>query len=808
MENLYSEFLWWVGVVEDRMDPLMLGRCRVRIVGYHTSDTTKLPTADLPWAYPLQPITSAAISGIGSTPLGPLEGTWVMGFFRDGSECQEPVMMGTMGGFPQKSYVEKIQNTSNYGFQDPNKNFPLKESLDEPDTNRLARNQKIDETIVGKKRNNKLSGIETAMGGETWDEPDPPFGPRYPHNHVTFTESGHAIELDDTPGAERIHVYHNKGTYLEVDGNGTMTRRIVGNDYHIVECNGYISIQGKANVTVEGDCNVYVKGNCNMEVDGKLKTHVHGDYELNVAGKIDLVAGKDIILNSGTNMKLEAATKTSLTSPIVEGNLFQGAFKGSISITPPQPVPYSAASPVGEREPQNPEITTPGLKLTPEERALALEEAEAARALGTPDSLEFAAARQQEADTGVRSSSTAPAAPNVTATCEVAQKVIDEAKKYVGMIETGARQRALNKGGAINPVRELSGDEKGVIDEMLRLTGLDNAVRIRETGGEGYHWCAAFVNWCWKKAGVNTAGLSGAAGCDNWKEWGKKKGLYSDTPALGAAVLYFSNTNYNDAHHIGIVVGLNPLTTIEGNTNLVPSPFSRNGAGCFVRTPPASSANLRKYIHLPGTCRDVAPSGTESPPAATVIPDSTCISPELKTYLTKLQTAPVIGGKRIPASVLDQLPGVICQFKIDTPTKIAHFLSQCAHESGNFRYPRELGGPEYLKKYEGRKDLGNTQPGDGIKYAGRGYIQLTGRANYTAFDKFVPEDIVENPDLVATKYPLLSAAWFWTKAKPRINQIADSNTNETVREITRLVNGRYNGLEDRQNKFNSLIALV
>lgn len=100
MNNVYSNggFHWFMGVVEDRQDPEALGRCRVRVVGYHTPDKEILPTEDLPWTIPLMPITSASISGTGQSPIGPVEGTWVMGFFLDGDECQLPVMMGTFPG--------------------------------------------------------------------------------------------------------------------------------------------------------------------------------------------------------------------------------------------------------------------------------------------------------------------------------------------------------------------------------------------------------------------------------------------------------------------------------------------------------------------------------------------------------------------------------------------------------------------------------------------------------------------------------------------------------------------------------------
>ena len=91
--NIFNKdgFIWWIGVVEDRMDPEKSGRVRVRIYGYHTDEKELLPTKDLPWAVPITPITSAAISGIGSAPLGPVEGTWVIGFFLDGADMQQQI---------------------------------------------------------------------------------------------------------------------------------------------------------------------------------------------------------------------------------------------------------------------------------------------------------------------------------------------------------------------------------------------------------------------------------------------------------------------------------------------------------------------------------------------------------------------------------------------------------------------------------------------------------------------------------------------------------------------------------------------
>ena len=92
-------FLWWVGVVEDRIDPMSLGRVRVRVFGYHTSDKTKLATEDLPWAFCIQPCTSASAGGIGNSPTGPIEGSWVVGFWRDPDFLQEPMVFGTIPGY-------------------------------------------------------------------------------------------------------------------------------------------------------------------------------------------------------------------------------------------------------------------------------------------------------------------------------------------------------------------------------------------------------------------------------------------------------------------------------------------------------------------------------------------------------------------------------------------------------------------------------------------------------------------------------------------------------------------------------------
>jgi putative chitinase len=189
----------------------------------------------------------------------------------------------------------------------------------------------------------------------------------------------------------------------------------------------------------------------------------------------------------------------------------------------------------------------------------------------------------------------------------------------------------------------------------------------------------------------------------------------------------------------------------------------------------------------------------------------------------------------VPDSVIAQIPDVMTKFKIDTALKLAHFLSQCGHESGGFKivnenlnygakglmtifkkyFPEGTKAALYERKpekianlvYGGRMGNGPEASGDGYKFRGRGYIQLTGKDNYTAFDKFVTESIVESPDLVATKYPLMSAAWFFDKNG--LWTVCDKGaTTEVVTAVTKRVNGGVIGLVDRIKHFNEYYALL
>lgn len=604
--NIFGQdgFFWWVGVVEDRQDPEKIGRCRVRILGYHLDNKEVLPTTGLPWALPMQPITSAAMSGKGAAPVGPLEGTWVIGFFADGKDKQQPVMLGTIAGVPGKTNactnqeaatagsdpnvlrdgsgnpihdsagrpvqtgiqeaeqnppaqqapegnIEKFiaackqrgltdakylaaavanvlkecggvsksenltayANTSNdrirtifpsrvkgktdaeisaiktdpvkfgdliYGYQtdigrsmgntdpgdgykyrgrgflqltgkrnyaaaskaiygdnrlvtnpdlvnqtdvaaqtsayflqstknssgtgiaypgadqnqanilvtsqvaggdirnkgaigreilakvtayskewvpgtkggdiiagnktpapppstqqantnqpdpastpptermndpalgnpkpfsDPNSAYPKCEYTDRPDTNKLATGDTTG-TVVQAKIDKRSTAIPRANGKAIWDEPMPAFCSQYPFNHVVESESGHIIEMDDTPQRERLHLYHRAGSYMEIDQNSTRHDHVQGDYYGVYVRNNRVYIKGDFDVTVDNAKSLLVKNTLDLEVWGATTVNLKNDATINIHGKADINVANDLKLKAA-NIYMEADT--------------------------------------------------------------------------------------------------------------------------------------------------------------------------------------------------------------------------------------------------------------------------------------------------------------------------------------------------------------------------------------------------------------------------------------------------------------------------------------------------------------------
>jgi putative chitinase len=189
----------------------------------------------------------------------------------------------------------------------------------------------------------------------------------------------------------------------------------------------------------------------------------------------------------------------------------------------------------------------------------------------------------------------------------------------------------------------------------------------------------------------------------------------------------------------------------------------------------------------------------------------------------------------IPDAVITMIPDTAAKFQINTPLRLAHFLAQCGHESGGFKatsenlnysakglvgtfkkyFPTEAVALPYERKpekiankvYANRMANGSEASGDGYRFRGRGYIQLTGKDNYTQFGKAIGEDILSNPDVVSGKYALLSAAWFWSKNG--LNNLSDGGANDAVvTTITKRVNGGTIGLADRIKHFKEYYSLL
>ena len=317
-------FQWFVGVVEDRQDPKTLGRLRVRCLGYHTEDLIKLPTSDLPWSHVMNPITSATVSGLGQTPLGAVEGTWVVGFFQDGPDAQQPIVIGTLPGVPSTLPTKG----NNKGFQDEvNANYP---KYTETDVNRLAVGdddnphssltirQADRTTSIGRadfdhvdiRRANLTPATLEGDDGTNFSEPTAPYNAEYPHNHVYESEGGHIREIDDTPSHERIHERHASGSGYEIGPDGTKVTRVKKDNYDLVTGDDFAHIKGNSSTTVDGGVRVFVNADASTD-DHNYTIEVGNNANVNIQvnkGDVNVVTTEgDINLKSGRNINMQTS---------------------------------------------------------------------------------------------------------------------------------------------------------------------------------------------------------------------------------------------------------------------------------------------------------------------------------------------------------------------------------------------------------------------------------------------------------------------------------------------------------------------
>lgn len=249
----FTNFFWFIGKVEDRDDPQKIGRMRVRPLSVYPSED-EVETEKLPWAIPIQSIVSSALEGIGVSPTGIQVGSWVVGFFLDDDERQQPVIIGTLAGNEDVAKLAQGTNT-------------------------------VEKELIG-------------------PEPESPYEAKYPFNKVITTENGHVIEVDDTEGSRRIHIYHASGTYIEINEDGRIVTKSVEEQFNITKenLNIYVGedrttqIEANSNTVIGENSDVLIEGNSNTEVIGKVYLKTGEDYEILVGENYRTFVDKNSIL--------------------------------------------------------------------------------------------------------------------------------------------------------------------------------------------------------------------------------------------------------------------------------------------------------------------------------------------------------------------------------------------------------------------------------------------------------------------------------------------------------------------------------
>jgi hypothetical protein len=283
--------LFFIGVVENNVDERLEKRVQVRAFGVHGT-VDQVPTEDLPWA------TLVYGSFDANSPL-PRVNQFVFGMFLDGRDAQQPLILGLI-----PTQMTEIVNPPVTGWgKIPEKNARIlangsnPEDLGQPSNSKLERGENIEETYVLNQELNRIKNIEIAGDGGTFEEPAPSYNAEYPFNRVIET-TYHSVELDDTPGAERITVSHKSGSYISIDVNGTTVNKSIGDKYEINDTHQHIYVGGKNVVTIVGDSKVLVKGNKIEEIEGDYQQIIHGNHILSVAGQLNLNGSDEVQLRA------------------------------------------------------------------------------------------------------------------------------------------------------------------------------------------------------------------------------------------------------------------------------------------------------------------------------------------------------------------------------------------------------------------------------------------------------------------------------------------------------------------------------
>ena len=292
-----SNPLFFVGKVEDILDGAFMGRVKVRAFGIHGTQE-EVSTDALPWA-------TCVVGNYDENPTPPPLNSFVFGMFLDGEEGQHPIILGLIPG----QYTEKeVPAKDGIGVIPPFAKAILgwlggPKDIGEVQSSRLKRAEDLENTYIGPRDANAVQRQKIADSDTTWSEPPPAYAARYPFNRVIESRGGHSIELDDTPGAERITITHKSGAYIEIDAIGAFKERSQGDRYEVNIGTKHES-SGHSVVTINGNSHVYVKGNKTEEIMGNYKRIVHGENEVTVGGQSYHNVGGHLFMR-GASTKIE-----------------------------------------------------------------------------------------------------------------------------------------------------------------------------------------------------------------------------------------------------------------------------------------------------------------------------------------------------------------------------------------------------------------------------------------------------------------------------------------------------------------------
>lgn len=328
-KSQFNTMVWFMGVIEDINDPLTLNRVRVRCIGYHTDNKALLPTENLPWA-PFLSAPSAMSAPIVN------QGDWVVGFFVDGEQAQQPIVLGSFYSIP----VDKPK--TNKGFYDPKGKHP--KHLNEGTNPRHARGDpgSPNENAVAYTRSSTVRSVPTAANSK-FSEPESAFAAIYPANHVMETDGGHCFELDDTPGAERVQLFHKRGTFFEFHPDGTSVYRTAKNNFQLVIDNNNVYVGGNCNISAVGNVNILSGSNMNISTNGNVNWRVGGTFNLDI--------GKDmnVVMNGSTRYDIGGGAvfyaKNNIYHQARQVHLNSGVGKPLGIVKPPDKIQRAKAGP-------------------------------------------------------------------------------------------------------------------------------------------------------------------------------------------------------------------------------------------------------------------------------------------------------------------------------------------------------------------------------------------------------------------------------------------------------------------------------